>query len=167
MSSSEPVPVQGKVEDLSDSAGIAWAIPTYKTDITVSLLKSGIDDDHINQGRSEIRGRLTTTVIGKRPQIILIETTVQDGQEFPNDGITLATFSKTTLYLPVVFSVYVEENDSGSILNNPNNPNEIILNREFDLETENINWANGQLFQITGTNGGYKVLLKFRVTKID
>ncbi|OLE54226.1 MAG: hypothetical protein AUG51_09230 [Acidobacteria bacterium 13_1_20CM_3_53_8] len=163
MSSSEPVPVQGKAtsaEDLSDSAGIAWAIPTYKTDITVSLLKSGIDDDQINQGRSEIRGRLTTTVIGKRPQIILIETTVQDGQEFPNNGITLATFSKTTVYLPVVFSVLVEESDFGL------NPNETILNREFDLETTNIDWANGQVFQITGAVGGYKVLLKFQVAKI-
>ena len=115
----------------------AFTVPKFKTDITVLLLKSGNDDDIINPGKSEINGSLTTTIIGSPSQTIKINTIVPDGLTFPNNGITLATFSATTFFLPVVFSVFVEENDA-----NQNNPNEVILKKDFDFETTDINVTN-------------------------
>jgi hypothetical protein len=162
MASSTPV-VQNKAIPATHSSGsaiTAWTVPKYHTDITLLLLSSGSDDDFPNNHKSEIRSRLTTTVLGNTPQNIQIDITVQDGQVFPNGGIPLAQFSKTTSYIPVIFSVLVIERDTFP------NSDEIILKREFDFETTTPDWANGEPFEIFGVNGGYKAVLKFQVSRI-
>lgn len=136
-------------------------VPVFATHISVILLATGND---LGTAASEIKGQLKTTVIGKETETINFNLKLSDNTSIPG-GLVLAEVTKNTIYLPVTWSVVVFEDD---LVGNqvPGVGDDEILKTSFDFETS-TNWANGQSMTITGTNGGYKAAVKFKVTCLN
>ena len=141
-------------------AAIVYKTPKYQTTAEVRLTQTGLDAD-ATPALGELQTTLDFIIPGRAPATSVTTMTVPTSTQIGGPGLLLSQLNRTTWFLPTTFRFRVVEKDPlpGSNLS--------ILDRQIDFGFTSEDWADGTEHTFNSLVQGYKVILKYKVVKLQ